>query len=85
VRTLCVATGRRIVARMPRRRPQPKVTNHLPALLHQRGMTWGEFGRRTLLPRRLLTRLRTPHANPRLAIAERVAATLGVPIEEIWS
>jgi hypothetical protein len=74
-----------MVARMPRHRTSPVVRNHLPALLRQRGMTWGEFGRRTLLPRRLLVRLRTPHANPRLAVAERVATTLGVPIEEIWS
>lgn len=70
---------------MPRHRTSPVVTNHLPALLRQRGMTWGEFGRRTLLPRRLLARLRTPHANPRLATAERVALALGVSIEEIWS
>jgi DNA-binding phage protein len=73
-----------MVARMPRHRT-PVVRNHLPALLRRRGMTWGEFGRRTLLPRRQLVRLRAPHANPRLAVAERVATALGVAIEEIWS
>jgi hypothetical protein len=82
---LRAAAPRRIVARMPRHRTSPTVTNRLPALLRQRGMTWGEFGRRTLLPRRLIVRLRTPHANPRLAVAERVATALGLPIEEIWS
>lgn len=79
------AARRRIVTRMPRHRPSSSVTNHLPALLRQRGMTWGEFGRRTLLPRRLVVRLRTPHANPQLAVAERVAAALGLAVEEIWS
>lgn len=70
---------------MPRHRTSLTVTNRLPALLRQRGMTWGEFGRRTMLPRRLLVRLRAPHANPRLATAERVAAALDLSVEEIWS
>jgi hypothetical protein len=74
-----------MVARMPRHRTASAVRNRLPVLLRQRGMTWGEFGRRTLLPRRLLVRLRAPHANPRLVTAERVAAALGVTIEDIWS
>jgi hypothetical protein len=48
-------------------------------------MTWGELARRTLLPPRLLARLRAPDANPRLAVAERVAAALGVRVEDLWA
>jgi Cro/C1-type helix-turn-helix DNA-binding protein len=66
-------------------RPAPAVVNRLPVVLHRRGVTWGELSRRTLLPMRLVTRLRAAGANPRLAVAERVAAALGVPIERLWS
>jgi len=66
-------------------RPSVAVVNRLPALLRHRGVSWGELGRRTLLPARLLGRLRAPGANPRLAVAERVAAALGVPVERIWA
>ena len=59
--------------------------NRLPALLARRGMTWGELARRTLLPAALLGRLRAPGANPRLSVAERVAAALGVPVESVWA
>jgi transcriptional regulator with XRE-family HTH domain len=61
------------------------VVNRLPALLERRGMSWSELARRTLLPQPLLARLRAPRANPRLAVAERVAAALGVPVEELWT
>jgi transcriptional regulator with XRE-family HTH domain len=64
--------------------PSP-VVSRLPALLERHGVTWGELARRTLLPSRLVARLRAPDANPRLAVAERVAAVLDVPIERIWS
>jgi hypothetical protein len=47
-------------------------------------VSWGELARRTLLPAGYLLRLRSPTANPRLAVAERVAAALGVPVETIW-
>ena len=63
----------------------PRVVNRLPALLVRRGMTWGELARRTLLPAALLGRLRESSANPRLEVAERVAAALGVPIESVWA
>jgi len=53
-------------------------------LLRERAMSWSELGRRTLLPARLIARLRQADANPRLAVAERVAAALGVPVEAIW-
>ena len=62
----------------------PLVVNRLPVLLGRRGMSWGELGRRTLLPPRLIARLRAPDANPRLAIAERVASAIGVPVEAVW-
>ena len=61
------------------------MVNHLALLLRRRGLTWGELARRTLLPARLLGRLRAPGANPRLAVAERVAAVLGVPVERLWT
>lgn len=48
-------------------------------------MTWGELARRTMLPARLLARLRAPEANPRLVVAERVATALGVRVEDLWA
>ena len=48
-------------------------------------MSWSELARRTLLPPALVSRLRAPTANPRLSIAERVAAALGVPVEHLWT
>ena len=68
---------------MERRRPA-HVVNQLPAVLRRLGVSWGELSRRTLLPLPLLARLRVPNANPRLAIAERVAGALGVPVERLW-
>lgn len=62
-----------------------RLVNRLPTVLSRRGMSWGELGRRTLLPARLVTRLRAPDANPRLAVAERVAAALDVPVERLWT
>jgi predicted transcriptional regulator len=59
--------------------------NHLPALLRQRGITWGELARRTLVPAARLRRLGAAHANPRLGIAERVAAALDLPLEAVWT
>jgi transcriptional regulator with XRE-family HTH domain len=62
----------------------PRVINHLPRTLRRRGVTWGDLARRTLLSPGQLSRVRGSSANPRLVVAERVAAALGVPIEEIW-
>jgi hypothetical protein len=67
------------------RRPPPSVANRLPEYLRRHGIPWGELSRRTLLPPRLLGRLRAHTANPRLAIAERIAAALDVPIEALWA
>ena len=61
-----------------------RVTSRLPALLHRHGLTWGQLARRTLLPARLLARLRAPGANPRLAVAERVAAAMDLRVEDLW-
>jgi hypothetical protein len=66
----------------PRR--APTVENLLPGVLRRQGVSWGELARRTLLPARVLVRLRAPGANPRLAVAERVAAALGVPVERLF-
>ena len=63
----------------------PRVVNRLPGLLRRHGVSWGELGRRTLLPLPLIARLRAADANPRLMVAERVAAALGVPVEAVWS
>jgi hypothetical protein len=73
--------ARRIVAAMGHR---PVIVNRLPALLPRLGVSWGELSRRTLLPGRLLARLRAPDANPRLTVAERIAAALDVPVERVW-
>jgi transcriptional regulator with XRE-family HTH domain len=68
---------------MPRSRAA--LHNRLPGLLRQRGITWGELARRTLLPAARLRRLAAAHANPRLAVAERVAAALDLPLEAVWT
>jgi transcriptional regulator with XRE-family HTH domain len=62
----------------------PTVSNRLPRLLRQRGLTWTELARRTLLSRGHMARLRARDANPRLVVAERVCAALAVPVEEFW-
>jgi len=63
----------------------PTVVNRVPRTLARHGIAWGELARRTLLPGAIIARLRAPDANPRLVVAERVAATLGVPVETLWS
>ena len=66
-------------------RPAATVVNRVPRLLARRGIPWGELARRTLLPGAVVARLRAPDANPRLVVAERVAAALGVPVEALWT
>jgi len=65
-------------------RAGPAVTNRLPLLLRQRDIAWTELARRTLLSHGQLTRLRVRDSNPRLAVAQRVAAALDVPVESVW-
>jgi transcriptional regulator with XRE-family HTH domain len=65
-------------------RSAPGVVNRLPALLRERGITWTELGRRTLLSAGHLARLRAADANPRLAVAERIAVVLDLPVESLW-
>jgi transcriptional regulator with XRE-family HTH domain len=60
------------------------VVSRLPELLRRRGLTWNDLARRTLLPAGLVARLRGRHHNPQLAVAQRVAAALEVPVESIW-
>jgi len=76
------AHGGRGVTRSQRSGPQ--VVNRLPRYLRRRGIAWGELARRALLPATLVGRLREPGANPRLAVAERIAAALGVAVEHLW-
>src|SRR5437879_13353800 len=71
-----------ILASVPRR-PPPAVVNRLPGLLRRRSISWGELGRRTLLPSRLLARLQAPAANPRLGVAYRVAAARGLGVARL--
>jgi DNA-binding phage protein len=47
-------------------------------------MSWTELGRRAQLSRAQLARLGDRYGNPRLVVADRVAAALGVPVESIW-
>ena len=54
-------------------------------VLARHGIAWGELARRTLLPGAIIARLRAPDANPRLVVAERVAAAFGVPVETLWT
>jgi lambda repressor-like predicted transcriptional regulator len=62
-----------------------RVVNHLPALLARRGISWAELARRSLVAPSCLARLRASDANPRLALAERLVAALGVPVETVWT
>jgi len=65
-------------------RTAPGVINRLPRLLRERGISWTELGRRTLLPPGHLARLHAPDANPSLAVAVRIAAVLDVSVESVW-
>lgn len=61
------------------------VRNRLAAVLARLGVPLGELARRTLLPPRVLARLRAPHANPPLRVAARIAHALDVRVEAIFS
>ena len=63
----------------------PRVVNRLPALLRAQNVGWTELARRCALPAARLRRLRRPDANPSLDVAVRIARTLGVPVERLWS
>ena len=65
-------------------RSPTRVVNRVPRVLAQRGIAWGALARRTLLPGSVIARLRASDANPRLVVAERVAAALDVPVEALW-
>jgi len=60
------------------------VHNRLPAVLARLDVPLGELARRTMLPARVLARLRSPRANPPFHVAERVARALDVRVEEIF-
>ena len=62
-----------------------EIRNRLAALLGRLGVPLGELARRTLLPARVLARLRAPHANPPLRVAARIARALDVRVEAIFS
>lgn len=59
--------------------------SRLPQLLARLDWSWPELARRAGLSDRQVRRLRRPGANPFLAVGQRVAAALGVPLEEVWS
>jgi len=69
---------------MPAGGARRRVHNRLPALLDDLGVPLGELARRTLLPARVLVRLRLPRANPPLRVAERIARALEVHVEAIF-
>ena len=60
------------------------VHNRLAAVLTGLGVTLGELVRRTMLPARTLARVRAPHANPPLRVAERIARALDVRVETLF-
>ena len=62
-----------------------EVRNRLAAVLGRLGVPLGELARRTLLPARVLARLRAPHANPPLRVAACIARALDVRVEAIFS
>ncbi len=63
----------------------PRIRNGVPSRLRTLGISWTELARRTLLPSRVVRRLRAPDANPQLAVAERVAAALEMAVEDLWT
>jgi transcriptional regulator with XRE-family HTH domain len=69
---------------MRTRRAPAVAHNRLPGVLAALGVSPGELARRTLLPSRRLARLRGPHANPPLPVAQRIAAALGLPVEALF-
>jgi transcriptional regulator with XRE-family HTH domain len=69
---------------MPSRRAAP-IRSALPDLLARHELSWSELARRAGLSDRQVRRLRRPGANPFLAVGQRVARALGVPLEEVWS
>jgi transcriptional regulator with XRE-family HTH domain len=75
-RVACAVTFPRVASR---------VVNRLPSVLARRGIAAAELARRALVPVRVLGRLRRADANPRLALAERLAAALDVPVETLWT
>ena len=70
---------------MPADGAHRRVHNRLPALLDDLGVPLGELARRTMLPARVLVRLRSPCANPPLRVAARIAHALEVQVEAIFS
>ena len=53
-------------------------------IVQHQGGDWSVLARRAGLPAHVVRRLRRPHTNPSLAVAERVANALDVPIEALW-
>ena len=60
------------------------IHNRLPAILARLDVPLGELARRTMLPARVLARLRSPRANPPFRVAQRIACALDVRVEEIF-
>jgi transcriptional regulator with XRE-family HTH domain len=58
--------------------------NRVPAVLARLDVSVGELARRTMLPVRVLARLRSPRANPPYHVAARVARGLDVRVEDIF-
>ena len=54
-------------------------------VVRQQDWGWATLARRTGLPLHVLHRLRQSDTNPPLAVAERVARALDVPIEALWT
>ena len=65
--------------------PPRAVHNRLSVVLARLEVPLGDLARRTLLPPRVLARLRSPHANPPLLVADRIARALDVRVETIFS
>jgi transcriptional regulator with XRE-family HTH domain len=62
-----------------------RVHNRLTSVLARLDVPLGELARRTMLPPRVVARLRSPRADPPLAVAARVARALDVRVETIFS
>jgi transcriptional regulator with XRE-family HTH domain len=60
------------------------VHNRLLGVLARLDVPLGELARRTMLPPRILARLRSARANPPLRVAERIAEALDVRVETVF-
>jgi XRE family transcriptional regulator, regulator of sulfur utilization len=74
----------------PQQKPAPETTQvaahlarNLASLRHARGMTQQALAKHAAVPRSTITNLESGQGNPSLAVLVKIAAAMGVPIDEL--